>query len=551
MLDSKGNCRVVIIGLEGATFNLIQPLINQDDLPFFKKLMGKGSYGIIKSNLPLNGASNWTSLFTGKNPGKHNIYDYLRYDNGSYQPELIQPDSFKAPLLWNIASANNLQTILLNAPVSPTPEPLNGIMVSGLLSSSHRCYAYPESIAAELRQQDYIVDCGAWRNRDPEQYFELITQTLIKQEQTFQQLIQQHPWRLAIVTFNALGKAQHNFWRKRDKLEALYIQLDRFINKIYKATLGNTYFIVLSHHGFKSVSKKFFVNEWLWEQGLLEKRITIHQPRTTNVYDLLYQDTIQTKHFITNFLSKTGFTKDNIRSVIPVEIAEFMKRLVPWRIKKFFPKEYLEIIWEKTQAYFVSSNIQGININLKGREPQGIVSQGREYEELRSRIINELYRLKDPYTFENVIDQVYRREELFCGDYLEAAPDIIIVPRKYDYYLDAGKRTCRLFIGSANDDYPIHSYHEPQGIFFMTGPDVIRGQNLGEISIYDIAPTVLHLLGLPLQQDFDGCVLYSLFHDHHNLEVQALPALFASEAGQLWIPDDYYEQTAPSYSALP
>ncbi|MDZ7334040.1 MAG: alkaline phosphatase family protein [candidate division KSB1 bacterium] len=551
MIENKDNCRVVIIGLEGATFNLIHPLINRNSLPFFQKLMGKASYGIVKSNLPLNSACNWTSLFTGMNPGKHNIYDYLRYDNGSYQPDLIGSDSFKAPLLWNIASANNVQTILLNAPIATCPEPLNGIMVSGMLSSHHSCYAYPESIAKQLQQQDYVVDCSAARHDDPERYFEMITQTLIKQEQVFLQLIQQYPWRLAIVTFNALGKVQHNFWRQRDKLESLYIQLDRFINQIYKATLGNTYFIVVSHHGFKSVNKKFFVNEWLWELGLLEKRITIHQPRTTDVYDLLDQNLSQEKHFITDLLSKTGLTKDNIRSVLPVEIAEFLKRLVPRRIKKFFPKEYLDILWEKTQAYFVSTNVQGININLKGREPQGIIAPGAEYEQLRNRIITELYRLRDPYTFENVIDQVYRREELFDGEYQAAAPDIIIVPAKYEYYLDAGKRTCRLFIGSTNDDYPVHAYHEPKGVFFMTGPDVIRGQNLGEISIFDIAPTVLYLLGLPLNQKFDGRVLRSLFHESRDFHFYPLPSFFTNEIDQPLIPDEYYVTTDAFSSVLP
>ncbi len=76
MMNDEAVCRAVIIGLDGATFNIIQPLINQNDLPFFKKLMDKGSYGDVNSNLPLNGASNWTSLFTGKNPGKHNIFDF-------------------------------------------------------------------------------------------------------------------------------------------------------------------------------------------------------------------------------------------------------------------------------------------------------------------------------------------------------------------------------------------------------------------------------------------------------------------------------------------
>lgn len=535
-------CQLIIIGLDGATFNIIQPLLNQNELPFFKKLMHEGSYGIINSNLPLNSASNWTSLFTGKNPGKHNIFDFLVYDNSSYQPKLITNQSLRSQLLWNIANSNHLQTILMNVPVASQPEPLNGIMVSGMLTPSDQRYAYPETIANELEQQNYIIDSGFARNLKPEKYFEQIMKTLLRQEKTFRQLIEKHPWKLAILTLNALGKAQHAFWHEQDKIGALYIQLDRFLKNIFESLDENTYFIVVSHHGFKSINKKLFVNEWLWEIGLLHKNITIHQTRLTDVYDLIFKDTPNDQHFITNFLARTGITKDNIRSVLPVFIAEFLKRLVPWRVKKYFPEEYLEIVWDKTKAYFVSTNVQGININLKGREPKGIVEPGEEYEQLRDRIICELYRLKDPYTFENVIEEIYRKEDLFHGDYLNSAPDVIFIPRKYDYYLDPGKRTCRLFIGSAADDYPVHAYHDPKGIFFITGPDIKAGQRIPDIDIYDLIPTVLHLLGIPQTEDLDGQVMYRIFEEQMDFQYHYRPHFTPYETAFPIIPDDYFEK---------
>ncbi len=551
MMNDKAGCRVVIIGLDGATLNIIQPLLNQNELPFFKKLMDYGSHGVVKSNLPLNSASNWTSLFTGKNPGKHNIFDFLRNDNSSYQPQLITNQCLKSNLLWKIASDNQIKTILLNAPIVSEAEPLNGIMVCGLLSASDQRYAYPEAIAAELARQDYIIDCGFARNLNPEVYFDQITKTLLKQETTFQRLIENHPWQLAILTLNALGKAQHDFWHEPEKLEALYIQLDNFLGNIFESLQSDTYFIVVSHHGFKSVSKKFFVNEWLWEIGLLHKNITIHQNRLTNMYNLIFKDTPNDKHVVTNFLSKTGITKDNIRSVLPLSLAEFLKRLVPWSVKKYFPAEYLDIIWDKTKAYFVSTNVQGININLKGREPQGTVEPGDEYEQLRDRIIGELCRLKDPYSFENVAEEVYRKEDLFHGDNLDAAPDIIFVPRKYDYYPDSAKRTCRLFIGSTNDDYPIRAYHDPKGIFFIAGPNIKAGQKIPNINIYDFAPTVLHLLGIPPNEDFDGRVIHQIFQEPKEFQYDHHPSFTLDETAFQKIPDDYFERKQAYSPALP
>ena len=517
--------RVVIIGLDGATFNIMQPLLENNELPFFNKLMHQGSHGVINSNLPLNSASNWTSLFAGKNPGKHNIFDFLDYNNNnSYQPKLITNRSLKSQVLWNIANSNHVKTILLNAPIASEPEQINGIMVSGMLTPLDHCYAYPEAIANELDEQNYIIDSGYARNLNPEKYFDQTLKTLLKQEKTFKRLIEKHPWQLAILTLNALEKAQHVFWHEQDRLEALYIQLDSFLENIFNSVDKDTYFVVVSPHGFQSVNKKFFVNEWLWEIGLLHKNITIHQNRLTDVYDLIFKDVPNDRHFLTNFLAKTGITKDNVRSVLPLFVAEFFKRLVPWSVKKYFPAEYLDIVWDQSRAYFASTNMQGININLKGREPQGIVEPGQEYEQLRARIISELYRLKDPYTFENVIDEIYRKEDLFEGQYLEFAPDIILVPRNYDYYLDSAKRTCRLFIGPANDDYPIHAYHDPEGIFFISGPGIKPGQKISNIDICDITPTMLHILGITSNEDFDGRILHHLFDDQVKAQHASRPS---------------------------
>ncbi len=551
MKNDDTGCRVVIIGLNGATFNLIQPLIKQNDLPFFRRLMSEGAYGEIESNLPLNSASNWTSFFTGKNPGKHNIFDFLTYDNSSAQPKLITNASLKSDLLWNIANKHHIQTILLNAPVASEPEPLNGIMVSGMLSAADQRYAYPDSIATELDEQNYIIDSGFARNLNPEVYFDQIMRTLLKQERTFQRLIEKHPWKLAILTLDALGKAQHHFWAEQEKLEALYIQLDGFLKKIFESLDENTYVIVASNHGFKPVTKKFFVNEWLWELGLLGKHITIHQTRTTDIYDLIFKDAPNDRHLLTKFLAKTGITKDNIRSVMPVFFAEFLKRLVPWRFKKHFPAEYLDIVWEKTKAYFVSTDVQGININLKGREHQGIVEPGEEYERMREQIIAELYRLKDPYTFENVVQEIYRKEDLFQGEHLNSAPDIIFVPRNRDYYLDSGKRTCRLFIGSAKDEYPVHAYHDPKGVFFITGPGIKPGQKIPGIDIYDVTPTALHLLGIPLEEDFDGRSIYRIIEKHKDLQFHYSPHFVPHDPTFPIIPDDYFEKKYAHGSALP
>ena len=97
-------------------------------------------------------------------------------------------------------------------------------------------------------------------------------------------------------------------------------------------------------------------------------------------------------------MTKSGITKKNIRSVLPNLISETMKRALPMSIRRIFQREYLDIKWDQTQAYFLSEHLQGININLKGREPHGIVEPGIKYERLRDKIISELYHFKIGHT---------------------------------------------------------------------------------------------------------------------------------------------------------
>jgi predicted AlkP superfamily phosphohydrolase/phosphomutase len=296
--------------------------------------------------------------------------------------------------------------------------------------------------------------------------------------------------------------------------------------------------MVVSHHGFKPVTKKFFVNEWLWELGLLQKIITVKKSRLTDIYDVMFSQSEEKENPVTNFFAKAWITKDNIRSILPVFVSEFLKKIIPWGIKKYFPMEYLDIEWSKTLAYLVSTNVQGININLAGREPQGMVQPGEEYENLRNKIISELYRLKDPYTLENVMDEIYRKEDLFRGDHLDMAPDIIFVPHEYNYFLDPNKRTSRQFIGSANDNYdPVYSYHEPRGVFFISGPEIKKGKKLATIDIYDVAPTILHLLEKPIPDEMDGEVAYRIFEEVDEFMYKFRPQLLPFEESFTLFPD--------------
>ncbi len=543
MVSGSGNLKTIIIGLDGATFNVIDPLIKNNKLSFFKKLKEQSSYGQLKSTLPVNGFASWTSFFTGKNPGKHNIYHYFNSEYFSSSPQLINNASVKSNLLWHITDHYKLKSIYFNVPFLSEPEEINGVLVSGMFTPAEKAIAHPKSIEKKLRQSGFIADSGpAWHFETPEAYFNHIIETFETQQQCFFQTLDQNPCDVAVVTFNALDRVQKEFWNQPEKIELIYSKLDSFLEEIHSSIPEDAHFIVLSNHGFNKVNKKFFVNEWLWEHGLLTKKITTESPGLYDPDDLFYNHHNNHTPVVTNLLTKSGLTKNNIRSILPNSLSEVLKKAVPQSIRKLFHREYLKIEWDKTQAYFVSDYVQGININLKGREPNGVVEPGEQFEKIRDRIIQELYNYKDPYTFEHIIDEVYRKEELFSGEYVNNAPDIVIVPSNYQYVLDPNKRTSHLVISSAQDDYPIHSQRDRTGVIFISGPNIKQNYQIRNAHLLDVLPTALKLLELPVSADFDGNELTNIYTVAPEHNIAKKPDFIPADDIASFIPENLFQK---------
>ncbi len=510
--------RLLLVGIDGATNDIIHPLISKRKLPTFEKLIANGSTGTINSVLPPHAASGWTSLLTGKNPGKHDIYDFYDRINGSYHRHLITTHSIKAKTLWQILDTHDRRSIVMNLPVSYPPTPLNGIMISGMLTPRDEKFTYPGFLSEVLAEHGYIIDILHQSANSMEEYLKLARQTMKIRQSIFVNLLQENEWDFAAIDFTTIDRLQQTIWENQDDIEAFYIEMDTLLGEMLaKITDERTNVMITSCYGAKSIKKKFFVNEWLWELGLLDKKISTQPPSIPDFWDDFYEHHKKDQKLITSFLKNTRLTKYNIGKFMPGFMMEVLKKITPTPIRKAFPRENLLIDWDQTKAYFTSQMSLGININLKGREPHGIVQPGDEYERLRDHIIRELYHLKDPHTFNNVIEEVYRGEEIFFGEYCDYAPDIIFIPRNYEYVLRPTKRTNKHSISHANDIYPILSGPDPKGIFIAQGPAIRKGAKLSNLKMYDIAPTILHLLHIPIPADIDGNILFNLLPEEEYM----------------------------------
>ena len=168
------------------------------------------------------------------------------------------------------------------------------------------------------------------------------------------------------------------------------------------------------------------------------------------------------------------------------------------------------INWSKTYAYSASNTEQGIYINLKEREHGGVIQPGAEYEKMRDKIIEDLKALHDPVTGEAILSHIYKREDVYHGQALDNAPDLIFFFKGGEYLADVQVKGAVFEDANWNSGW---GTHRMDGILLGYGKDIKKNVKLNEAHIMDMAPTILRLMGIPIPKDMDGKVLESIFDD--------------------------------------
>jgi predicted AlkP superfamily phosphohydrolase/phosphomutase len=528
--------RVMVIGLDGATWDLITPWAQQGKLPHLAQLMAEGAHGPLASTVPPISAPAWTSFMTGVNPGKHGIYHFQEHIPNSYQARLVSGADVKAPTIWRILSEAGKSSISVNVAMTFPPERINGIVIAGVdAPGTGSQYTYPPELAKELEDAigEYVIEPGIVEHTRRGRYdaaFQAILFALEQRCKAVEYLMSHKPWDLFVVNFRATDNIQHHFWHFMDPTHPLYDpqgaarygdcilqvyqRLDEWIGALRRRLDADTALILVSDHGAgPATAKAVYFNRWLAQQGWLtfagERSRSLAGRLRAGLMGFLWKSIW---HYLRKWLGKR--TKDTLRRLFPTLYDRART-----------PASYFAIDWAHTQAYSDEFR-EAIWINLRGREPQGIVSPGEEYERLRREIARRLSEsLIDPETGEHIVERVYLREELYHGPYAEQAPDIFVQLREQPYYRTRLSHTTRrpepvqtLSREELLEDFLPPGLHRSEGIILLAGPNIKAGVPLHNASIMDAAPTILHLLGLPVPSHMDGRVLVEALE--HPGEVQ-------------------------------
>jgi predicted AlkP superfamily phosphohydrolase/phosphomutase len=502
--------RVFLLGIDGATFDLLGPWMDGGHLPHLKRLTQAGTWGELESTRPPTTAPAWVACVTGTNPGQHGVFDFRESPLLDPRRPLISSRSVSTPPLWRILSRQGRQVGVLNVPVSYPPEPVDGFVVGGMMSPGPQSnYTYPRELRDELNAGGYVIDVEIQKydveaESDAFRFLDDVETALRRRAEALFHLMEGRPWHFLMVVFVAADRIQHLFWktmadpdspsyrapaapRLRARILAIYQVLDEIAGRIvaWVDADGGTDLLVVSDHGFGSTRAWINVNRWLQEQGWLHLK-----PRAALRKRLFYEG-----------------IKLNDSQLVKTLLPESLGRAIRGRIRggrSVFKTDLdLCIDWPRTRAFFASIPAQGIYINVQ-REGAGVVSPGAEYDDLRQRIRDRLLALADPRTGERIVDQVWFREELYHGPHTHLAPDVLFAARDYSYLgreLLGTRGVVETSMNWAN------GFHRLNGVFLAYGPHVRRGLRIEGATMVDVAPTILYDMGLPVPANMDGRVL--------------------------------------------
>lgn len=502
--------RLLVIALGEATFDLILPWVEQGELPAMERFIHEGSAGYLRSMVPMITPQMWGTIVSGKNPGRHGLFDFWQRDKRGRFTE-INGSHIKADPLWKKLTRAGLSSGIVNVPFTYPPQKIKGFMISGEdAPGAHRSISWPQELYDEL-----VEEFGRYRlkdifpgGRNKEDYLTLVEEDVEKQSEVLSYLLARKEWDFFLTFFSASAITQHYFWKDMqdgnnqfsDVIKKAYKALDSAINCLTEAAGENTNVFIISECGAGPLKSGVQINTLLRQEGFLQYL----KPRMSKESS---PDGKSIRNTVSAF--RTG-----IQGAIPKSWFYFANKNVHWL--KSWIQNYLDssdIDWGRTLAF--SRGKEGdIFINLKGRDPNGIVEQN-EYEYVRNSIIEKLMALKDPSTGEPAAARVYKREELYKGDQLGFAPDLVI-EWKNDAYMptESDKDKDSVFVERwrRNMKWPTSGSHRRNGILMARGPGISNNKWIEGAGIIDLAPTWLHLLNQDVPDDLEGKVIAGLFN---------------------------------------
>jgi predicted AlkP superfamily phosphohydrolase/phosphomutase len=502
--------KLLVIGLDGASFNVLDPLIEKGYLPHISKLIAGGARADLETTFPPITAVAWSSFMTGKNPGKHGIFEFVRRDHHSNRELAVNASFRQGRTIWDLLSDAGKRVIVHNFPCTYPPHEINGLMIADFMTPRGRKdFTYPASLLAEIE-----ATFGSYRLHLSQTYAEgnvgavldELFDELEYKAKVAEYLMTRYEWDAFFQYFWGTDRIQHELWHiiddqhprhnkdeakaYGDRVRQYFRRVDEIVGRLIELAGADPLVLIASDHGFGPVHKYCSLNVWLLQEGFIKLKPDVVTRAKRLMFSLGLTPELAFK--------LTRRIPGALRPARGVSSKPGASKL----LGKFF-LSFNDVDWNRSVA-FSKGNYGQIYVNLEGREPNGIVADD-EYEDVREAIIKRLRALKDPLTTESWVGQVFRREDIYSGSLVGDAPDIAFLPADMRYLpLGNADFTSNKFMVDA---FGISGCHRMNGVMIANGGAITRGSSLDAARIYDMAPTLLYLSDQSVPDDMDGRVL--------------------------------------------
>lgn len=449
--------KLVVIGLDGATWSLLDPWIEAGDLPNLQALRERSRWGEMRSVMPYLSPPAWTSAVTGVNPGRHGIFDFQRRLPGQAVIVTETSKSRRSPPIWNLLKGSGKQVAVINVPMTDPPDEVDGVMIAGFPHLDQRGFAWPASLEARCQEMGYILDEMEMKlppGRE-EEILARYSEARKKRWELARQLYQERDYDLFWIVFTGVDRIQHLYWifddpknpkydpalagRFSGTMRRFWKEQDRILGELLGMIRPGSTVLVISDHGFGPIRRELRAGNWLRAGG-------------------------------------SGFSSAEADQIFVLD----------------------------------RSDAARLYVRFPGRDPSAGMTPDQS-RALRDRLRSGLTAAVDPETGERVLEDAWPAESLFVGKYAEKGPDLNCLPSS-GYYMTWG---------DANEGYRLPVYgplsstlsgwHLMDGVFLLQGPGVAPGKSDRAYSLLDVTPTCLYLLGRPVAEDFDGRVMEDCF----------------------------------------
>lgn len=518
------SARLVVLGWDSATFDVVDPLIDAGRLPVLADLARRGARAPLRSTWPPMTDCAWTSAFTGRNPGAHGIFGSWYRAPGAYECRYFSARDRRVPALWELA--DGVRFLVWNVPMTFPPAPVDGAMVAGYGAPPGSRFCSPDDLQDELARRwplDDLVD------RAPHGSLETFLDELLRGLRIQAEAL---PWAAraagadcVVAVWPHVDRAQHFFWRFRGTghplagaVDAVYEAMDAATGAVVEA-FPDADVVVVSDHGAGPLHGDVNVGAWLARRGHASYGRARRSPLS-----LAYR--------------------------LPAPVRRAAKRLAPRTARRAVGAAVSGQLgpfdWGRTDAFL---GVHGdLWLNLEGREPRATVPRARAGA-LLDEIAEGLGSLRDPERDAPVLGGVLRRDEIYSGPALDLAPDLVLDSWSTGYRVSPGRAPSERDVTApaalSGVDVAWSSDHRPLGVLVAAGPR-IAPRDAGEPSLLDVCPTALALLERPVPEDLDGRAATAILDERF---LRAHPVTTGAASGARAADGEYSPEEAEAVAA--